>query len=203
MRINLILFLIISSIAPILAEKIPSKPFYFTRHGMTEWNVLGKQQGQTDIPLNGAGREQVKKLRSLTDTLAITHFCSSTLSRAYETMAILNSSRNLPEYRFDALKEQGKGALEGITEAEWKRLPKAKITAEIENKDTFRQRTESVLHKILSQPGTPCIVAHSNNLRCIGNLLGCPIKAIPHNVIWHFEPSLDGNTWKVTELKVA
>ncbi len=206
MRINVLLGIIFYSISYSIlacdAEKISCKPFYFVRHGMTEWNMLSKQQGKADIPLNDTGREQVRKLRPLCETLPITHFCSSTLSRAFETMKILNSSRNLFEYSFDDLQEQGKGSLEGITEKEWKQLSRDVIDAAMENKDLFKQRTERVLREILSEPGRPCIVAHSNNLRCIGKLLGCEVKDIPHDVIWHFEPLADGS-WKMTELKIS
>ncbi len=38
------------------------KEIYFIRHGETEWNVLGKTQGQeADIPLNENGKEQSRK----------------------------------------------------------------------------------------------------------------------------------------------
>lgn len=183
--------------------KIPYKPFYFIRHGMTEWNVLTKQQGQTDIPLNELGRKQVKKLMVLTDELPLTYFCSSTLSRAYETMKILNESRQLTEFSYEDLKEQGKGILEGITADEWRQLTREEIDAAIEDNTLFQKRTENVLREILSYPGTTCIIAHSNNLRCIGKLIGFEIQNIPHDTIWYFEPPLVGeNAWKMTELKL-
>lgn len=32
------------------------------RHGLTDWNKLGKIQGQSDIPLNEEGRQQAERL---------------------------------------------------------------------------------------------------------------------------------------------
>jgi probable phosphoglycerate mutase len=62
---------------------------YLARHGETDWNRIGRWQGQTDTPLNDMGRWQAKQLaRSLTDR-AIARVVASNLSRAHETASIV------------------------------------------------------------------------------------------------------------------
>lgn len=59
------------------------------RHGESEWNALGRVQGQADPPLHARGREEARRtaplLRALEPELAVT----SDLRRAVETGALL------------------------------------------------------------------------------------------------------------------
>ena len=64
---------------------LDKKPFYFLRHGQTDWNAERLCQGQTDIPLNAIGVQQAGEAKAHLADIAITTVCSSPLGRALET----------------------------------------------------------------------------------------------------------------------
>ncbi|WP_433754259.1 histidine phosphatase family protein [Paenibacillus amylolyticus] len=91
------------------------------RHGLTDWNAAGRIQGQTDIPLNGEGREQAERLgrRLLTEEYQWDYIITSGLSRAQETGEIISKLLNVPLLESDArLKERAFGQIEGLTSEE-------------------------------------------------------------------------------------
>lgn len=45
-----------------VTDNIPAIPFYFVRHGQTDWNSEGKLMGQNDIPLNNIGIKQAQEV---------------------------------------------------------------------------------------------------------------------------------------------
>lgn len=91
------------------------------RHGLTDWNRLGKIQGQSDIPLNDEGRQQAELLgeRLLREEYTWDFLISSKLSRAEETGRIIASKLNIPMLEPDPrLNERSFGKVEGLTLAE-------------------------------------------------------------------------------------
>lgn len=93
----------------------------FIRHGLTDWNALGKIQGQTDIPLNEEGRLQARMLgeRLLQEPFKWDYVISSGLSRAEETASIIASILNIPMLEPDLrLRERAYGQIEGLTATE-------------------------------------------------------------------------------------
>ena len=59
------------------------------RHGETEWNVLGRIQGHSDVPLSQIGRDQAHTVaRRLAEAPLDVAYCSD-LSRASETARII------------------------------------------------------------------------------------------------------------------
>ena len=87
---------------------------YFIRHGETSWNVEGKMQGQTDIPLNENGirlaEETAEGMKEIPFDLCIT----SPLSRARQTAEIVLGSRKVPIIEDARIEELSFGNWEGI-----------------------------------------------------------------------------------------
>ncbi|TDL30908.1 histidine phosphatase family protein [Jeotgalibacillus sp. S-D1] len=89
------------------------------RHGTTEWNKLGRAQGNSNIPLDQDGRVQAMRLGARIKDENWDVIYTSPLARALETAQIIQDSAALPELHMDnRLKEIGGGKIEGTTHTE-------------------------------------------------------------------------------------
>lgn len=88
---------------------------YLIRHGQTDWNVAGKIQGSTDIPLNEAGRMQAKCLAKGMEKRPVTKVFTSRLKRAFETGQAIGESQKVPVVQIPGLEEVAYGKWEGLT----------------------------------------------------------------------------------------
>jgi broad specificity phosphatase PhoE len=89
---------------------------YLARHGQTEWSVLGRHTGRTDIPLTNRGEEEAKSLGRRLNPIQFAHIISSPLQRARRTCELAGFEK------FEAepdLMEWAYGELEGITSKEF------------------------------------------------------------------------------------
>ena len=86
---------------------------YIIRHGRTDWNDRKKLQGQTDIPLNDAGRQMAAEAAERYKDIHFDVCYCSPLIRAKETAEILLNGRDIPIICDDRLKEFGFGIYEG------------------------------------------------------------------------------------------
>jgi broad specificity phosphatase PhoE len=86
------------------------------RHGVTQWNVSGKFQGHTDVPLSEEGHLQALALAKHLKKANLDSVYSSPLQRALETAKIVFPNKEIIQ---DArLKELNFGIFEGFTQSE-------------------------------------------------------------------------------------
>ncbi len=145
---------------------------YLIRHGQTDWNVAGKIQGSTDIPLNDMGRRQAACLARGMEKRPVEKVFTSTLSRAYETGLAIGKSQNVPVERLEGLEEVGYGVWEGMTMEEiqeqypkelelWYNSPVDVAPPEGESQVQVYDRCGRALETILAQArGDVAIVSH-------------------------------------------
>lgn len=84
------------------------------RHGETDWNLIKRLQGHSDIPLNETGREQALVLQKLLSELRPQVILTSDLSRAVETAEIANQNLGCGIHVTPALRECHMGQSEGM-----------------------------------------------------------------------------------------
>ncbi len=93
---------------------------YLIRHGETEWNVTGRWQGHTDVPLNDIGRTQASLLAQHLSTAGARFdvIYSSDLTRAYQTAWEIGAAVRVPVQLLPPLREIDLGSWSGLTRDE-------------------------------------------------------------------------------------
>jgi len=94
------------------------------RHGRTEWNLAGRVQGQTDVPLDEVGRAQARSAAARLASLQPTRVVTSDLSRARDTADELGRLAGVEVVTDVRFRERSFGVREGLTLAEaWEQFP--------------------------------------------------------------------------------
>lgn len=158
----------------------------FWRHGQTSWNLEGRFQGSTDIPLTETGRAQARRAARLLAALRPDAIIASDLQRAADTAAELAAVTGLPFDRHEGLRETYAGVWQGLTNAEiqqkygedysaWKRgEPVRRGGGELETEVADRA-VPVILEAVekLPEDGTLVVVSHGGAIRTsLGRLLG-------------------------------
>lgn len=177
------------------------------RHGRTAWNVAGRVQGQSDVPLDELGLSQARDASGYLAALAPNRIVSSDLKRAAVTAAALGSCTGLPVELDARFREMDFGAREGLTWAQaWDRFPegmKAWVSGDetkVPGSETHREageRFSSALRGYLRElPAgeTLVVVAHGAVLRTgICSFLGLAEAS------WRSLGGLANCNWSVVE----
>lgn len=86
---------------------------YLMRHGETDWNIVRRMQGRSDIPLNKTGLRQARQAAAGMESLPIDRILTSPLRRARQTAQAVAAGRGVPVLIEERLVEMGFGDLEG------------------------------------------------------------------------------------------
>lgn len=85
---------------------------YLVRHSETDWNKIGRLQGQSDVPLNEHGIRLARETAAALKSVPFEAAFSSPLGRAMETARIIMGDRNIPLQTDDRLMEMNFGVME-------------------------------------------------------------------------------------------
>jgi len=149
-----------------------------TRHGQSEWNALGRWQGQADPPLSDLGRRQAHEAaRSLGGVDAI---WASDLLRAVETAAIIGDDMGVGPVVLDAdLRERDAGEWTGLTRAEIEQrypgfLPDGRRPPGWESDELLLARAQRTLQRIADAipGGDVLVITHAGVVFAVERHLG-------------------------------
>ena len=90
---------------------------FLFRHGETDWNIQGRFQGATDIPLNACGVQQAESLRTFFAQVPQDLLLTSDLGRARQTARIALGPQ-IPTLILPGIRETNLGQAEGMTRDE-------------------------------------------------------------------------------------
>ena len=152
---------------------------FVSRHGQTDWNVKGLQQGWTDIPLNETGIAQAHQLAQSLAGSSIRHVYTSYLSRANVTGQTVADLLGIPCEIIPGIQEIGLGDWQGYTWAEtcekWPELTakwiEEPLTTAPDNGENYQQlidRFVAAIHRIMGGPDEDVlVVSHGGCLHTI------------------------------------
>ena len=185
-----------------LVRALPSAPFFFLRHGETDWNKRGLAQWQTDVSLNSNGRDQAAWARPLLVGQGLTRVIASPLKRAFETAEIVNTELQLTLGRHPGLMEQSFGPYEGKP---WNPKWYDEDPGEgAEPKTAFADRCVGTLNEILERYGKPAapllLVSHGGVFHSLAqSLCALPNARSPNAVPFRFDPPGEHSShWRLT-----
>ena len=163
---------------------------HLVRHGETEWNRLGRFQGQQDIALNPRGLAQAKETaRAMADDGVIALY-SSPLQRTMQVANEISRLAGVPVVPLPGVKELDLGELEGVTGVEmrtnwpdvysaWSQdpgtlsMPKGESLSQLQDR-AWRSLQE--VEKAHSGDDVIVVVSHNFTIRTIiHKVLGLPL----------------------------
>jgi probable phosphoglycerate mutase len=152
------------------------RTLYVARHGVTQANLDGINEGLEAEPLIEAGREQARALARRVAGLGLTEVWTSPLARARQTAEIVAAAHGLPLHVEPDLRELDPGPWQGLTQeqmaerdpeafAAWQADPAAFRLPGRETLEQVRARAVAALERIRARDGLALAVTHTVPIR--------------------------------------
>ncbi|MCE2528388.1 MAG: histidine phosphatase family protein [Acidimicrobiia bacterium] len=168
--------------------------WFLVRHGQTEWNRVGRAQGQSDPPLNQEGQEQAEAVAVRLAPVSFEVAYSSDLRRAADTAVPVMRGRDTPiVYRRD-LREKSFGEWEGMTYEQVRRRYPAMLEELFSERPAFAPpggesdldlfaraagAAAGIAERHAETDGNILVVSHGGTLRAMMvSMLGLPIESM-------------------------
>ena len=183
----------------------PLKPFYFLRHGETEWNRQHIYMGSKDIPLNQTGEDQAKDAADILKNEDIRYIVTSPLIRAKRTAEIVNQTLKVEISVINELAEccwgefEGKAGDDGTILRQWIEGNSHKGAEHVKD---FVKRVVFGVSTALQLPGPTLIVAHGGVYGVVQRVLGLHFLNLKNCAsIFHKPPTKDEHSWSVCQIE--
>ena len=186
-----------AAVEPVLVRT----PFWYLRHGETDWNARNLSQGNIDIPLNANGIAQAQAAAKLLVGRGIASIVASPLSRARDTAEVVGAALGLPMSIDEGLREVAFGAQEGQPMADWfadwiagRHTPEG-----AESFAALRRRAVAAVNRATAHPPAVLVVAHGALFRALRSAMGLEPNARTRNgVPFWCAPGPVGGPWALT-----
>lgn len=198
-----------AEVAAAVPERLLPVPFWFLRHGETDWNARGLSQGHTDIPLNAVGIAQARRAALTLRDKGIATIVASPLSRALHTAEVAAEALRLPVSTDPDLMEVGFGVQEGQPMGDWYDdwIAGTYTPEGAEPFAALRARAAAAVNRALERPGPVLVVAHGALFRALRQVVGLTANVRTPNALplW-LEPPAEGSgekAWRLTPAELA
>ena len=195
--------------------RLASRPFWYLRHGETDWNARGLSQGRSDIALNETGIAQATRAAGIIaehwhDHAPITRIVSSPLIRAYRTAELVAEALverdgvTLPLSTDQDLQEVCFGVQEGQPMGSWYDAWIAG-TYTPKGAEVFQElvsRAVGAVDRATAGEGAALIVCHGAMFRALRMAMGLPANVRLQNAVplWLTPGSPDPLPWVLTDV---
>ena len=179
---------------------IPMVPFFYLRHGETDWNAKNWSQGQVEVPLNATGIAQAHEAAGKLRGRGIASIVSSPLGRARATADIASAALGGLAIEIEPeLIEVAFGSREGHPMGEWfdPWIAGDETPEGAESFAALRVRSVRALTAALTRTAPVLVVAHGALFRAIRAEMGltpfvrtanaAPLHCVPGEP-WALEP---------------